>query len=38
MINFLRKLFCFHEWEWEKDINEDDVKVCRKCGKECGCE
>lgn len=38
MLNFLRKLFCIHSWEWEEDINEEDVKICRKCNKECGCE
>ena len=35
MINFLRKLFCIHAFEYEVDINGDEFKVCRKCTKEC---
>lgn len=37
MIKFLC-LFGFHAWEWEKYYNGEDVKICRKCGKEKGCE
>ena len=30
----LRKLFCFHVFEYEKDIfTDDDIKVCRYCDK-----
>ena len=39
MINFLRKLFCIHAWEYEKDIfTDEEFKVCRKCTKECACD
>ena len=34
MINFLRKLFCSHAWEYDQDYNNEDIKVCRKCDKE----
>lgn len=33
MLYFLRKLLCIHKWEYEKDINDDDIKVCRYCDK-----
>ncbi len=33
MINFLRKLFCFHAWEYEQDINSEWYEECRKCEK-----
>lgn len=29
----IKSIFCFHSWEWEKDINGDEIKVCRKCLK-----
>ena len=32
MLYFLRKLFCFHAFEYEKDYEDEDVRVCRKCG------
>lgn len=34
MINFLKRLFCFHEWEVEQCILDDEYyNVCRKCEK-----
>lgn len=37
MINFLRRLFCLHVWEFEQDIfTEETIKVCRKCDVEKG--
>ena len=27
MINFLRKLFCIHAFEYEADINGDEFKL-----------
>ena len=33
MINFFRKLFCIHEWEYD-DSNELFIVIeCRKCEK-----
>lgn len=34
MLNFLKRLFCFHAFEYERDIfTDDEVKVCRKCDR-----
>lgn len=33
MLKFLKRLFCIHVWEHDKDINGDDIKECRKCEK-----
>lgn len=34
MIKFLRKLFCFHAWEYDRDIlTDEDLKICRNCEK-----
>ena len=39
MINFLRKLFCIHVWEYEESNHTGEMfKYCRKCEKECECE
>lgn len=39
MINFLRKLFCIHAWEYESDIlTDEEFKVCWKCDKESTCD
>lgn len=29
----IKSIFCFHRYEWEIDINGDEIKVCRKCNK-----
>ena len=34
-MNFLKRLFCFHKWEYTRpDDNWYDVFKCVKCGKE----
>lgn len=33
MIKFIKRLFCFHIFEYEQGI-DDYFKVCRKCDKE----
>lgn len=32
-MNLIKMIFCFHKYEYEKDINGDEIKVCRYCGK-----
>lgn len=35
MLKFLKRLFCFHEWEVEQNILTGEYyQVCRKCDKE----
>lgn len=35
IFNFIKRLFCFHEWEVEQDILSGEYyKVCRKCSYE----
>lgn len=35
MLNFLKRLFCMHAFEYERDIfTDDEVKVCRYCDEE----
>ena len=32
IFNFLKRLFCFHVWEYERDANSGEIDwVCRKC-------
>lgn len=33
MLQFLKRLFCFHSWEYDLDIYDDEFKECRKCEK-----
>lgn len=32
-MKIIKRLFCLHRWEYEKDINGDLIKVCSKCDK-----
>ena len=34
MFNFIKKMLCRHEWEWEQSLLGGEFKVCRKCNKE----
>ena len=34
MIQFFRKLFCFHAYEFDYDDKHGYTHECRKCGKE----
>lgn len=35
IFKFIKRLFCFHEWEVEQDILSGEYyKVCRKCNYE----
>lgn len=29
----IKRLFCIHAWEYERDIDYELVLECRKCGK-----
>lgn len=33
ILMLLKRLFCIHAWEHDKDINGDDVQECRRCEK-----
>lgn len=30
---FLKRIFCIHAWEYDTDINGDDMQECRRCEK-----
>lgn len=32
-MNIIKRLFCIHAFEYERDYNGDLIKICRKCGK-----
>lgn len=32
-MKIIKRLFCWHRWEYEKDHNGDLIKVCSKCDK-----
>lgn len=34
MFRFIKRLFCFHKWEHEQDINGCNIWVCRKCNRD----
>lgn len=32
-MKIIKRLFCWHRWEYEHDMDNDLVLECRKCGK-----
>lgn len=34
MLQFLKRLFCFHAYEFDYDPKRGYVYECRKCGKD----